>query len=393
MEKVDFAMEVEEEKDEGFPFKSLYEFHGDSDVKKRFKQLIKTYFDCSFKAYSFKMTKLNPDSFVDKSFTSKNGVTFYQVKFSSNDFLNRRINKLCSKLPNKDEFFFSIFYDNGNYKVDVLSDYFNEKERVKAKKSFKDLSVYDFYMQNKQDIEGKTPKERREDLYRVYKNGECEQYKPTVGLFLIRLFSKKGSSILDFSAGWGDRLISAIANDSTYLGFDPNKRLKKGHSNIIRLLGNKNKQKIIYKPSEEIDYNRITDAYDLIFTSPPFYKLEIYSEDETQSVNLHKDINSWLKDFLFYSLFNCWKKLKINGYMILYIGDYNNVPIVEPTLYYISCFLKGSEYLGAIGLQLKNKNRPTFIIRKNEASFNKKNYKLFRKSFSDTYPELYNFIK
>ena len=43
---------------------------------------------------------------------------------------------------------------------------------------------------------------------------------------------------MDFSAGWGDRLIGAIAAPTvvTYLGVDPNVDLREGHLKAVRSL-------------------------------------------------------------------------------------------------------------------------------------------------------------
>ena len=70
--------------------------------------------------------------------------------------------------------------------------------------------------------------------------------------YIVREFNAK--RILDFGAGWGDRLVGAIAADvEEYCAFDPNLALKEGHDKIIETFvpkENKNRYHIHYEPYE-----------------------------------------------------------------------------------------------------------------------------------------------
>ena len=46
----------------------------------------------------------------------------------------------------------------------------------------------------------------------------------------------KATRVLDFTAGWGARLIAAMALDIDYIGIDSNKSLKPGYDKLIALL-------------------------------------------------------------------------------------------------------------------------------------------------------------
>ena len=71
---------------------------------------------------------------------------------------------------------------------------------------------------------------------------------------------------------------------------------------MIEMFGgtNKNNYNINYKPFEKA--NIYEDKFDLVFTSPPYYKLEIYNNDKKQSVFKMNDENSWLNKFMYPSL-------------------------------------------------------------------------------------------
>ena len=53
---------------------------------------------------------------------------------------------------------------------------------------------------------------------------------------------------------------------------------------------------------EDFDYSKYDDYFDLVFTSPPYFNVERYSHDDTQSWIRYKDIDGWNRYFLHKSL-------------------------------------------------------------------------------------------
>jgi len=104
--------------------------------------------------------------------------------------------------------------------------------------------------------------------------------------------------------------------------------------------------------------------FDMVFTSPPYFHVERYADDETQSWKRYgKDINVWLGDFLFPVLEKCWNSLKDSGTMIINIADVyatdkgqskSYVSICDPMNDFIQS-LPQSNYTGCIGLQLNKR--------------------------------------
>ena len=90
----------------------------------------------------------------------------------------------------------------------------------------------------------------------------------------------KAKKVLDFTAGWGARLIAAMALDIDYTGIDANKALKPGYDKIIKTLSpySKSKVKMIFKKAETVDISKL--KYDFVFTSPPYEYLEVYENME-----------------------------------------------------------------------------------------------------------------
>ena len=100
----------------------------------------------------------------------------------------------------------------------ILSDYFQEECRIRCKRYDQDLSPYDYWLQNKDKIisyatknyGNSSPKNLREAIYNLTR--ECTSFRPTIVVSIVKMFNS--NVILDFSAGWGDRLIGAMACDN-----------------------------------------------------------------------------------------------------------------------------------------------------------------------------------
>ena len=196
----------------------------------------------------------------------------------------------------------------------------------------------------------------------------CAQFKPNVAKVL---YDKLGSeNILDFSAGWGDRLAGFYASETSeyYLGIDPRKEnhpiyeeqaeFYHKHMTVFEV---QKKCDFIESPAEEVDFMGYKDFFDTVFTSPPYFNVERYSYDETQSWVRHKEINEWNENFLQRTLKNLWCSVKSGGYLLVNISDvYSNskwstdrgwLEICNPMNDFLSTFTD-SEYQGCIGMEL-----------------------------------------
>ena len=79
----------------------------------------------------------------------------------------------------------------------------------------------------------------------------------------------------------------------------------------------------IESPAEDADLTLFADSVDLIFTSPPYFSVERYSYDDTQSWVRHKNIDRWNEDFLHKALNNVLTTLKKGGLLMVNISDVN----------------------------------------------------------------------
>ncbi len=247
---------------------------------------------------------------------------------------------------------------NGNYfiiKEDYLktlyinniTDYFSEINRVKCKFGNYPIPL-DYWTNNKKDIIQKTlQKYHKVTIHNlreiIYQNTKlCNNFRITVGMTLLNYFKPK--SWLDMSAGWGDRLLSAIfCKIKYYEATDPNLDMHSCYNSMIETFVPKTRHKnyIIHK-NGFLEANIKKTNFDIVFTSPPFFTLEIYSKHNENSVVKFSTETDWINNFLIKSLIKSYNLLKAGGHMILYMGGSKEV---MSAMYKLSNIM---EYLGII---------------------------------------------
>jgi 16S rRNA G966 N2-methylase RsmD len=148
----------------------------------------------------------------------------------------------------------------------------------------------------------------------------CNNFRITVALTILEYFKPK--KWLDISAGWGDRLLSAIFYKiKLYVSCDPNLDLHPCYDNIIETFVPESKRKNFKIYKNGFLEAPITDKnFDIVFSSPPFFTLEIYSDFNENSVKQFATEKLWCDNFFVKSLIKAYNLLKKDGYMILYMG-------------------------------------------------------------------------
>ena len=59
----------------------------------------------------------------------------------------------------------------------------------------------------------------------------------------------------------------------------------------------------------------------LVFSSPPYFNVERYSYDDTQSWVRYKTIDDWNTNFLHKTIANVWPTIRKGGYLAVNIAD------------------------------------------------------------------------
>lgn len=301
-----------------------------------------------------------------------NNLKNYKMKYREDKF------KLLSRYRSKygDKKVGYIISDHDYENINILSDFFQEKCRLKCKRHNQKYAPVEHWNNPKllrkilQEMIIKkiniTNYEIREYFYNNIR--ECNAFKITVARCIYILF--KAKRILDISSGWGDRLLAAMSLDEKieyYNGTDPNTCTHKNYIKIINYFNmNPKKYNIQNLPFEEAIFNK---TYNVIFTSPPYFNLEKYTDETSQSMHSHENLHDWIINFLFYSLKKAWDLLEMDGHMIISIEDVpgTNYIYTEPMILYINSKLKFAHYIGVVGHTTGDDNpicRPMYVWKK-----------------------------
>lgn len=184
------------------------------------------------------------------------------------------------------------------------------------------------------------------------------QFRPSAAKTIYDYFKPK--RVLDFSMGWGDRLIGADTSNyvKRYVGIEPNPNLIKGYIQQVKTYSNFNDSKKSYQfyyGCAEDDKIVTNEPFDLIFTSPPYFDKEKYDQSEIQSYKKYKSFDLWMNNFLFRTIKLRTKSLKSGGYLVVNISDIytrkKRYEICDKMNEYI-INVAGFEYIGAMGLRM-----------------------------------------
>jgi hypothetical protein len=133
-------------------------------------------------------------------------------------------------------------------------------------------------------------------------------FRPLLAMEIYAKYNPK--SVLDFTCGWGGRLIGACAlNIPNYVGIDINNNLTNSYLEMKDFLKTYSETNIeIYiENAVTFDYSKIN--YDMVLTSPPYYFLEKYSNNETYN----NSKNEMKNKFYIPVITNTYKHLQQGG--------------------------------------------------------------------------------
>ena len=137
-------------------------------------------------------------------------------------------------------------------------------------------------------------------------------------------------NVYDYSAGYGGRLLGITSSNMryNYVGIDPNTETVKYLNYLQQLIESATgvTSEIYCKTSEEY----IPENIDLAFSSPPYYNLEKYSDEDTQCMVRYGSLDSWFMGYVEPTLLNIYKGLNNGGIFATNIADYKTYGQKEP---------------------------------------------------------------
>ena len=155
-------------------------------------------------------------------------------------------------------------------------------------------------------------------------------YRPMIARAVITKYSPPHGRVLDFSAGYGGRLLGALAAGRSYLGIEPNRAQVSGFHRMLRALASADfslPQVRILNGRAERELPTIPGASaDLVFSSPPFFNWEHYSHSSTQSFKRYPQYHLWQGRFLWPVVAESFRVLRCAGYLVLNVSNGNRLP-------------------------------------------------------------------
>lgn len=150
-------------------------------------------------------------------------------------------------------------------------------------------------------------------IYNLY-YGAISVFRPSVAMSVYSRF--RPTSVLDFTMGWGGRLVGACALDVPhYIGIDSNTNLREPYRKMVSFLKplSNTKTTLIFRDALSVDYNTLD--YDMVLTSPPYFNIERYAHQPSRT----KD--DWIGDFYEPLFKKTFAGMKRGGYYCLNIPE------------------------------------------------------------------------
>lgn len=219
-----------------------------------------------------------------------------------------------------------------NLELNSLTDYFTEKCRMTCRFGANKESPLEYWQKHRGEITRYLQSKGmvvnnynvKEWVYERNRLLYCNNFRVSVCLEVLDMF--KPRRWLDISAGWGDRLLSALLSPwvEVYTGVDPNPCLHPGYKRMLETFNpNGDKKCTLIKDGFETAKLPVGIMYDLVFSSPPFFDLEVYSGASGDSLTQYKTSTAWFNGFLMPSIRKSIDYLVPGGYLVLYIAEAN----------------------------------------------------------------------
>lgn len=193
-------------------------------------------------------------------------------------------------------------------------------------------------------------------------------FRPTAAKYLYNTYGHKGA-VYDPCGGWGGRLMGFLAsNCQEYVCCDPSTETFKGLNRVKDIYKYRNKDVSINCIGAE-DYVPEKEHFDFVFTSPPYFNTEHYSDEDTQSWKRFPKYDQWVEGFLRPMLQHSYDCLKLDRYCMINIANTKTGKTLEEDTVRVAKEI-GFNHEGELKLILSSiagkgiKYEPIFIFKK-----------------------------
>lgn len=142
-------------------------------------------------------------------------------------------------------------------------------------------------------------------------------FRPVVARYLYERYCPVGGTVWDPCAGYGGRLLGALAAGVRYVASEVEPETVQGNLRLAELLGMLDRVDVREARAEDFD----PGVVDMVFTSPPYYRAELYGRSAGQSVLRHQAFDDWIGGFLRPVVQRSWDCLPGGGVLVLNVAD------------------------------------------------------------------------
>ena len=153
-------------------------------------------------------------------------------------------------------------------------------------------------------------------------------FRPMNAKAVYERFCEPGGTIFDYCCGFGGRMLGCLSskNNYKYIGCDPNTEtmyhLHQLGEYIEQVTGREDSYELHCCGAE--DFKGPANSIDFAFSSPPYFDLEVYSDEPTQCYNKFPKLEDWLEGFVRGTIKNIVHMLKPGRVYAVNIADFNS---------------------------------------------------------------------
>ena len=148
------------------------------------------------------------------------------------------------------------------------------------------------------------------------------EFQPYLARDIYKRYCKNGYKILNPCAGWGGRIIglaSCLFENIEYVETDPSKETYNGLVKLKKWLNLGENYKQYNLPFEELELK--DNYFDFVFTSPPYFNTEMYSDDDSQAYKKADSYKEWKTLWYYPMIDKIIKCMKKGAYCVLNVGN------------------------------------------------------------------------
>lgn len=168
--------------------------------------------------------------------------------------------------------------------------------------------------------------ELKRGIYFNFKLAKSTMYRPQMAKMVVT--NLRAKRVLDPCAGWGGRMMGVVSAGAEYVAFEPNTETYNGLVKLIEFLGIGDKVRIIKDSALEMNKYDIGE-FDLVLTSPPYFDLEVYSYEDTQSIKGCDTYKVWVDRFLNPLINSALKHLKADGWSCWNVHNVGKMKMID----------------------------------------------------------------